>query len=230
MEQLKSPGSGAYYARYGYLDNLLTAVLDGSSSSNSVQLQALQQVLAWLLQLPAGQARDSVLDVLRVDGWLQQLLLCWEAEEQETAGRVAPQQPPDAAADGTGIDSSMAGLCQLLLQLLAECCKQALAAAASENAEGVPVQANKRGPGTTSSSSSSSVVQQLAGHLLAGTAALLLHWPGGRAEQQRLKARMWRSCLQYNLQRCRDGVVGLTVVAGHVQQRAQQVQACLPKE
>jgi hypothetical protein len=93
------------------------------------------------------------------------------------------------------------------------------------------------GSPASSSSSSSSVVQQLAGDLLAATAALLLHGKqqhsavlsnNRTAEQERcVAARMWRSCLQYNLQRCRDGVVGLTVVAGHMQQRGVQVLARL---
>jgi hypothetical protein len=241
MEQLKPPCGDAskrtrdvYYARYDYLDSLLESVPDVSTAgSGSVeQLQALQQVLAWLLQLPAGQVRESVLDVVQHDGWLQQLLLCLEVEAKEaTAGCVALQQQPEAAAvaaaDGDGTGGSMAGLCQLLLQLLAECCKHAVDADANEDAEGVDMQPDNGGP---RSSSSSSVLQQLAGDLLAGTAALLLHWPRDELEQQRLKARMWRSCLQYNLQRCRDGVVGVEGVVAHVQQRAKKVLACVPKE
>jgi hypothetical protein len=174
-----------------------------------------------------------VLDVLRHDGWLQQLLQCWDGEAKEvTAGCVVPHQQLEAAAaaDGAGTEGSVVGLCPLLLQLLAECCKHAPAADGNENAEAVNLQAEFGGPSSNSSSSSnSSVLQQLAGDLLAGTAALLLHWPRDREEQQRLKARMWRSCLQYNLQRCRDGVVDLAVVLEHVQQRAKHVVACLAK-
>jgi hypothetical protein len=61
-------------------------------------------------------------------------------------------------------------------------------------------------------------------------AALLLHWPGDREEQQRLKARVCHRCLQYNLRRCWEGLVGVEVVVGHVQQRAKKVLACLPKQ
>jgi hypothetical protein len=80
-------------------------------------------------------------------------------------------------------------------------------------------------------------MQQLAGDLLAGTAALLLHsaHPTHRAgAKEQLKqerctaARMWRSCLQYNLQRCRDEVAGVDAVASHVKQRGQQLLARLP--
>jgi hypothetical protein len=83
------------------------------------------------------------------------------------------------------------------------------------------------------------ILQQLAGDLLSGTAALLLPNTqrvkptqpvqlGQRMQQDGcVAARMWRNCLQYNLQRCRDGAVGVEGVAVHVQQRAQQVLARL---
>jgi hypothetical protein len=118
-------------------------------------------VLAWLLQLPAGQAPESVLDVLRHDGWLQQLLQCWEADaKQETARGNAPQQQPEAAA-AAAAGGSMVGMCQLLLQLLAECCKHAGVADDNVDAEGVNVQAENGSP-TSSSSSSGGLLQQLA--------------------------------------------------------------------
>jgi hypothetical protein len=278
-------------------------------------------------------------------GWLQLLLQCWAAEAQQTGcgvqqaaaaaaeryaaadcwqDRAEPTDTAAAAAAAGGGGSSrdiggyLAGLCQLLLQLLGECCcKQQVMPAGMRNArahvdtaaaaaraaqqhneedDGVhsrgefveqhdarhsqPVTAaadtpavgagRSEGAGVeimetaqdaalqqaapagcrawqqqpaavgSNSSSSSYVLKQLAGDLLAGTAALLLHadqhslqQPAAlsnsrSAEQERcVAARMWRSCLQYNLQRCRDGVVGVEGVAGHVQQRAVQVLARL---
>jgi hypothetical protein len=121
-----------------------------SNSDSLVQLQALQQVLAWLLQLPVRQGREVASDVLRQsNGWLQQLLKCWAAEVSETgcsvqqAAAVATEryatayggeaaacsQAAAAAAVGgiRGVGGYVAGLCQLLLQLLGACCKEATA-------------------------------------------------------------------------------------------------------
>jgi hypothetical protein len=108
--------------------------LVNDSGSSIVQLQALQQVLACLLQLPAGGGREMALSVLRCsDGWVQQLLQCWAAEEAATGCDV--QQSAEAASErcaaafsetaataaaggGREIGGYLAGLCQLLLQLL----------------------------------------------------------------------------------------------------------------
>jgi hypothetical protein len=63
-----------------------------------VQQDVLQQVLAWLLQLPAGPVQQLAMALLaRSDGWLQQLLKCWAAEVQQTRCNV--QQAAAAAAE-----------------------------------------------------------------------------------------------------------------------------------
>jgi hypothetical protein len=140
-------GAGlCYYARYEFLDELQEAA---NAKYKAIELQALQQVLAWLLQLPTGGVREAALDVLRQDGWLQRLLQCWAAEVQQTGCGVqqaaaaaaaayaaefdaAPSSAAAAVAAGTsrGIGGYLAGLCQLLLQLLGACCQRLHAASA----------------------------------------------------------------------------------------------------
>jgi hypothetical protein len=62
--QLKRGSDPAYYfARCDHLDSLMQAAAGKHASLR--QLQSLQQVLAWLLQLPAGPVREDVLDVFR---------------------------------------------------------------------------------------------------------------------------------------------------------------------
>jgi hypothetical protein len=222
MSQQINTGNEAGFARDDYLNiNMLQAV--SGNSSNLVQLQALQQVLIWLLQLPAGAVRDTAVDVLRYDAdWLQQLLQCWAAEVQQTGCSVAqataaaaeqyadkfgaaavPDEAAGAAgAAGTsrGIGGYLAGLCQLLLQLLGACCKQLAAAGANSEAGHMPM-------------------LQLAGDLLDGTSALLLHTTNGRQQQQQQRcthAGLWRRRLLVNLQRCQAGMGSVEVVAQQV--------------
>jgi hypothetical protein len=208
-----NPADPASYQTYFHLTRTLLKLVSDSSSS-LVQLQALQQVLAWLLQLPAGQGRELAFSMLRWhDGWLQQLLQCWVAEEAETGCAVAQAAAAAsekyaaafdsaaaaaAAAGGDrGIGSYLAGLCQLLLQLLGECCKQA-AADAADAAEGNPADAAMQVG-----------LQKLAGDLLGGTAAILLSEAGGNMQQQQQQrcalAGLWRSCLWVSLQAYKDG-------------------------
>jgi hypothetical protein len=274
IEELEFQDSAAYYSRYDYLSSdLLHAATDGSCSLTSVQ--ALQQVMYWLLQLPAGAVRDTAVDVLQHGhhcGWLQQLLQCWAAEVAETGcgvqqaaavaaqryatafGGAATKAEPDAnldagpsamaataaaaaAAVGTASSSSsrihgyLAGLCQLLLQLLGACCRQTLPGASEGTTAATRLHTQQQLETDNSGSASSALLQQLAGDLLAGTAALLLEqWPADSLQERCTLAGLWRSCLWVNVQRCRDGKAGVAGVVRQVQQLCKHVQASLPKE
>jgi hypothetical protein len=68
LEQLDPDHVQDYFACNDYLSS---AVLEAAANASLVELQALQQVLAWLLQLPAGPVRGRAIYVLRqADGWL----------------------------------------------------------------------------------------------------------------------------------------------------------------
>jgi hypothetical protein len=264
IEQLEFQDSPAYYDRYDYLSaDLLQAAAD--SSASLVQLQALQQVMDWLLQLPAGLPRDAAIDVLRQsDGWLQQLLQCWAEEVAETgcsvqqAAAAGAQRyaaafgdgvkverdvstdagpstlPATAAAAAHGgsrrIDGYLAGLCQLLLQLLRTCCHQVLPGAAAGSTATAHADVQQQLDINSNSSSRAALLQQLAGALLAGNAALLLkQWPADSLQERCTLAGLWRSCLWVNLQRCRDGKAGAGSEVRQVQQLCKHLQASLPQ-
>jgi hypothetical protein len=231
------PADPAFFETYDYLTiTVLKLVSDSSSSSSSlVQLQALQQVLAWLLQLPAGQGRELAFNMLRLnDGWLQQLLQCWVAEETATGcgvaqaaaaasekyaaafdGAAATATAAAAAAAGgdRGIGGFLAGLCQLLLQLLGECCKQAAAAAAEGNPTAAAMQAG---------------LQKLARDLLGGTAAFLLSEAGVKQQQRCVLAGLWRNCFWVSLQSFKAGKGQLESLAAKVRQLRAYLLADLP--
>lgn len=254
IEQLEFQDSAAYYARYDYLSSDLLQAADDCSSS-LVQLQALQQVTDWLQQLPA-KARELVLDMLLQDQrLLQQLLQCWAAEVQQTVCSV--QQATGAAAqryaavfgdgltksdpDGAGpsgaaggsraVGGYLAGLCQLLLQLLGACCAQALPNSAEGSAPDAHLDVPQQMGTDGDSSSSAALLQQLAGDLLGGTAVLLLvQWPADGLQERCTLAGLWRSCMWVNLQRCRDSKAGMGSVVRQVQQLCKHVQASLPHE
>lgn len=76
----------ADYSSHNYLGNTL---LPSVSSYNLLQLQALHQLLTWLLQLPT----EMILIVCQQDGWLDKMVQCWAAEVQQTGCAVM-----DAAA------------------------------------------------------------------------------------------------------------------------------------
>jgi hypothetical protein len=245
LTQQLDPADTAKYKTYKYLTRTLLPLVNDSSSS-LVQIQALQQVLAWLLQLPAGDGRKMVFNMLTCsDGWVQWLLQCWVAEVQATGCQVhqaaaassvcyAAAFSGAAAAAAAGDDSSrgiggyLAGLCQLLLHVLAECCKNAAAAAAGNPADGA-VQAgvvHLQQP-----------LQAIAGDLLAGTAALLLkdstsigtHPQQQQQQQQRCAlAGLWRNCLWMSLSCFKDGQGQLEVVAEEVLHLSTTLLAELP--
>jgi hypothetical protein len=264
LEQLEPEHVQDYFACNDYLNS---AVLEAAANAELVQLQALQQVLAWLLQLPAGQARGTAVDMIRQnDGWLQLLLKCWAAEVQQTgcgvqqaaaaaaeryaaayggagmAGAVpAASSGPGcstlsaaaAAAAGSGGSSRgvgryLAGLCQLLLQLLGVCCcqdVQSCSAAAGET------QAAVSGSAVTTDQQQQLGqqvdLQKLALQLLAGNAALLLHWPVDRPQQERCTyAGLWRNCLRVNAQ-ARSGSSSSSSRVG-LQAAVQQLLARMP--
>jgi hypothetical protein len=242
---------GGSYDRFVYLNSVvLKAVSD--NSGNLVRLQALQQVLTWLLQLPAGQGREVVIDVMRHDSsWLQQLLQCWAAEVQQTgcgvqqaaaaaaeryaaafgggdrsvglSGAGASSSAAGAAGSSRGIGSYLAGLCQLLLQLLEACCKQVAANVGSEEAR------YDAAEGDNSIAGRQGLLQQLAGDLLKGTAALLLHTTDSRQQQQQQQrcthAGLWRNALWFNVQHYKAGKGALEAVVPQVQQLAQDLRS-----
>jgi hypothetical protein len=124
-----------------------------------------------------------------------------------------------AAAGGSSrvVGGYLAGLCQLLLQLLGACCCQEEVHSSTDQAQAASG-TEATGQQHQQQQQQQVDVHKLALQLLAGTAALLLHWPAVKSQQERCTlAGLWRNCLLVNAQ-ARGGSVGRAGLQAAVQQ------------
>jgi hypothetical protein len=148
----------------------------------------------------SGGGSNSVLDLL-LCCWLREVQLTGcsiqqsvaAAAEAVAAGFAGAGSSSGAAAATATLQRLVAGLCQLLLQLITQSC-ESTAAAGPAAAAGTAAAA--------AAAAAAAQVVQLSSYLMLGTSLLLLHWPKAECCRQLLcqQASFWRQLIWINAQ------------------------------